>query len=125
MWEYFQKSEKCWRCGKPIDPSACERYYLIPPKFGGRSDRDNLAKLDYWCSVLLQRMTQNVSKSELAGGKNPFICATCGTVGEVVRVQETANSLSLDLRCRECRTAFAVSFSSKSQDFRVSTMSSV
>ncbi|MCL0093921.1 hypothetical protein M1O53_02950 [Dehalococcoidia bacterium] len=125
MWEYFQKAEKCWRCGKPIDPSACERVQLIPSKFGGRRDRDNLAKLDYWCSVLVQRMTQDVDKSQLTDGKNPFVCETCGTVGEVVRVQEKGKDLSLDLRCRECRSAFTVSFSSKTKDFRIGTMSTI
>ncbi len=125
MWEYFQKPERCWRCGKPIDPSACERHCLIPRKFGGRSERDNLAKLDYWCSVLVLRMTQDVAKNHLIGGKNPFICASCSTVGEVVKVQETGDGLHLDLRCRECRATFAVSFSSKPQSSRVSIMSSI
>ncbi|HAZ31415.1 MAG TPA: hypothetical protein DCY61_01740 [Dehalococcoidia bacterium] len=125
MWEYFQKPERCWRCGKPIDPSACERHCLIPSKFGGRRDRDNVAKLDYWCSVLVQRMTQDVDKSQLTDGKNPFVCTTCGTVGEVVRVQEKRESLSLALRCRECRSAFAAAFSSKMNDPRAGTMSSI
>ena len=125
MWEYFQKAEKCWRCGKPIDLSACERVQLIPSKFGGRSDRDNLAKLDYWCSVLAKRMTQEVDKNQLTDGKNPFVCITCGTVGEVVRVQETGGNLCLDLRCRECRSAFTAAFSSKTSDLRIGTMSTI
>jgi hypothetical protein len=125
MWEYFQKSERCWRCGKRIDPSACERHYLIPSKFGGRSDRDNVAKLDYWCSVLVRRMTQDLDKQQLIDGRNPFVCAACGTVAEVLRVQETGGNLSLVLRCRECRATFTAAFSSKTRDPRVGIMSSI
>lgn len=125
MWGYFQKAERCWRCGKPIDPSACERVQLISSKFGGRNDRDNLAKLDYWCGVLTKRMTQEVDKKQLTDGKNPFVCATCGTVGEVLRVQETGGTLSLNLKCRECRSAFHVAFLSKANNPGIGTMSSM
>jgi uncharacterized Zn finger protein len=70
-------------------------------------------------------MTQDLDKQQLIDGRNPFVCAACGTVAEVLKVRETGGNLSLVLRCRECRATFTAAFSSKTRDPKVGIMSSI
>ncbi len=103
MWEYVGAHDRCWRCGKRIDPLRCERHLLIPIKYGGRDDPSNYAKLDPNCHIMVHRKTGEFAGM---GDKNPFVCPQCGKTGEVIGVRETRSEIYPELRCPQCGQSF-------------------